>query len=324
MSIKSFSFKTQDGTDLWVNRWIPEAENADQPAKIKAVIVFNHGLAEHSLRYDRFGNILAENGYVFNAFDMRGHGRTAEMALANGTGDFGKLADKNGFKKAVADLDQMVDALSKEYPGLPVILMAHSFGTFLAQSYIENYHGKIAACFLIGTAGPRLALTRAGNIAANIIKFFRGKNSQIALLDKLSFGSYNAHIKELESIHDWLTKDKAVVQMYDSDKWCGFPLKTVFYCDMTAGLCNIHKKSNMVKIDKKLPIYMLYGSEDPVGDYGKTVKALAQCYKKLGIEQVTVKEYENDRHEILNETDKTVDTCCHAVFSLWHGCVDKL
>lgn len=304
MALKSFSFKTKDGTDLWVNRWIPDSDDPENPPKIKAVIVFNHGLAEHSLRYDRFGSILSENGYVFNAFDMRGHGRTAEMAIEKGTGDYGKLADKNGFKKAVSDVDELIDAAAKDYPDTPVILMAHSFGSFVAQSYIENYHGKIKACFLIGTAGPRLALTTAGNIAANIFKFFTGKNSIIKLLANLSFGSYNARIKEPLTVNDWLSKDKTVVEMYNSDKWCGFPLKTVFYCDMTWGLCNIHKKANMAKIDKDLPVFMLYGAEDPVGDYGKTVKQLAECYKNLGVKNVTLKEYADDRHEILNETDR--------------------
>lgn len=306
MALKSFSFKTKDGFELWVNRWIPDVnpENPEEPPKIKAVIVFNHGLAEHSLRYDRFGSILAENGFVFNAFDMRGHGRTAEISISNGTGDFGKLADKNGFKKAVFDVDEMIDLVSKDYPDVPVILMAHSFGSFVAQSYIENYHGKIAACFLIGTAGPRMVLSVAGKIAANLIKLFRGKNSIVGLLDKLSFGSYNERIKNPESIHDWLTKDKVVVQMYDCDQWCGFPLKTSFYCDMTGALCSIHKKSSIKKIDKSLPVFFLYGSDDPVGTYGKTVKALADYYKKTGIQQITIKEYPGDRHEILNETDK--------------------
>ena len=304
MSLKSFSFKTKDGVDLCVNRWIPESENPEKPAEIKAVIVFNHGLAEHSLRYDRFGTILAENGYVFNAFDMRGHGRTAEMAIVNGTGDFGKLADKKGFKKATSDVDELIDLAAKDYPGVPVILMAHSFGTFIAQNYIENYHGKIKACILSGTAGPRLPLTVSGFILASIIKFFRGKNSIVSFLDKLSFGSYNDRIPDLKSKYDWLSKDDVSNQMYAQDKWCGFPLKTSFYCDMTGGLSTIHKKSNMAKIDKDLPIYMLWGSEDPVGGYGKTIRQLTEYYKKLGIKNLTLKEYPGDRHEILNETDK--------------------
>ena len=304
MALKSFSFKTKDETELWVNRWIPDSDDPEKPAEIKAVIVFNHGLAEHSLRYDRFGSILAENGYVFNAFDMRGHGKTAEISVEKGTGDFGKLADKNGFKKAVGDVDELIDLATKDYPGVPVILMAHSFGSFIAQSYIENYHGKIAACFLIGTAGPRLPLTVSGFILASIIKFFCGKNSVVGLLDKLSFGNYNARIENPKTKFAWLSKDEFSYMMYADDQWCGFPLKTSFFCDMTGGLSTIHKKSNMAKIDKDLPIYMLWGSEDPVGDYGKTIRQLAECYNKLGIKNVTLKEYPGDRHEILNETDK--------------------
>ncbi len=303
MSLKSFSFKTTDGFEHWVNRWQPDADG-ENPPQIKAVIVFNHGLAEHSLRYDRFGSILSENGYIFNAFDMRGHGKTAELSLTNKNGDFGKLADKKGFEKAVKDVDEMIDLVSREYPGIPVILMAHSFGSFVAQSYIENYHGKISACFLIGTAGPRPALALSGKIAANLIKLFCGKDSIVGLLDKLSFGSYNARISAPQTIHDWLTKDQTVVQMYESDKWCGFPLKTSFYCDMTGALCSIHKKSNMKKIDKELPVYLLFGGQDPVGSYGKTVRKLADTYKKLGLKKVTIKEYADDRHEILNETDR--------------------
>jgi len=306
MALKSFSFKTKDGFEHWVNRWLPEAdpENPQAAADIKAVIVFNHGLAEHSLRYDRFGSILSENGYIFNAFDMRGHGRTAEISLQNGNGDFGKLDDHNGFIHAVRDIDEMIDSVKAEYPDLPVILMGHSFGSFVAQSYIEKYSGKIKACFLIGTAGPRLALVSVGNFLAKLIRLFRGGNSIVKFLDTLSFGSYNKKIKEPKSKFDWLSKDSMNVQMYMDDKWCGFPLKTSFFCDMTGALCDIHKSSNMKKIDKKLPVYFLYGGDDPVGDYGKTVNALYNIYKANGMEKLYIKEYPGDRHEILNEIDR--------------------
>ena len=67
MQIKGFAFKANDGTELWCNRWAPDPEE-----DIKGIVQLHHGLAEHSLRYDRIGSILAENGYVFNAYDMRG------------------------------------------------------------------------------------------------------------------------------------------------------------------------------------------------------------------------------------------------------------
>ena len=92
MQMKSFMMKMDDGYELCLNRWQPDSDD-----EIKGVIQLHHGLAEHSLRYDRFGSILAEQGYVLNAYDMRGHGRTAENADKNGTGIFGKLADKITF-----------------------------------------------------------------------------------------------------------------------------------------------------------------------------------------------------------------------------------
>ena len=92
-----------DASEIAVNRWIPESEE-----DIKAVIVFSHGMQEHSLRYDRIGSIFAENGFVFNAHDHRGHGKTAQNAEQNGTGMFGKLADKNGFEIATEDLAEVI------------------------------------------------------------------------------------------------------------------------------------------------------------------------------------------------------------------------
>lgn len=306
MSLKSFTFKTKDGFEHWINRWVPDTDpsNPDAEPQIKAVIIFNHGLAEHSLRYDRFGSILSENGYVFNAFDMRGHGRTAELSIKNKNGDFGKLADKDGFNRAVNDVDEIMEALIKDYPGKPVILMAHSFGSFVAQSYIERFHGKIKACFLIGTAGPRPLLISCGRVLAHIVKLFKGGDKTSPTLEKIAFGAYNKRIKDCKSNVDWLTKDQTILDLHAVDEWSNIHLKISFFCDMMDGLYSIHKKSNMNKIAKDLPVYLWYGLEDPVGDYGKTPRALAKLYTQLGIKTVVTKEYPGDRHEILNETDK--------------------
>ena len=83
MKMNSFSLKMNDGCEIFLNRWEP-----DNPEDIKGVVQLHHGLAEHSMRYDRLGSVLAENGYVLNAYDMRGHGKTAETAIAKGTKTF--------------------------------------------------------------------------------------------------------------------------------------------------------------------------------------------------------------------------------------------
>ena len=299
MMMKSFTLKMDDGYELCLNRWQPDTEE-----EIKGVIQLHHGLAEHSLRYDRFGSVLAENGYVLNAYDMRGHGRTAEVAEKNGTGMFGKLADKKGFDRAVADLKAVTDNLKNDFPGKKTIVMGHSFGSFVTQGYIEEHGNEIDACILCGTAGPRPALVTVGSIATHIITFFAGKNKCVAMLDKLAFGSYNQRVKNPRTEFDWLSANPSNVDMYKMDNWCGIPLTASFFCSMMEGLTKIHKSANMKKIPTTLPVFFIWGSEDPVGSYGATIKNLIEIYKSNGMEKIDQKEYPGDRHEILNEDNK--------------------
>lgn len=299
MLMKNFTLKMDDGYELCLNRWQPDAEE-----EIKGVIQLHHGLAEHSLRYDRFGSILAEHGYVLNAYDMRGHGRSAELADKNGNGMFGKLADKKGFDRAVLDLKAVTDNLKKDFPEKKTILMGHSFGSFVSQGFIEEYGKDIDACILCGTAGPQKALVAFGKFAAHLITFFTGKNSCLKIMDTLSFGSYNKKINPVRTKLDWLSKNNLNVDMYMMDNWCGIPLTNSFFCSMTEGLSKIHKSKNIKKIPTNLPVFFIWGSDDPVGTYGKTIKNLIEIYKSNGMDKIDFKEYPGDRHEILNEEDK--------------------
>ena len=298
MQNKSFFLKMSDGFDIAVTRWFP-----DEGVEIKGLIQLHHGLCEHCLRYDRFGSILAENGYVLNAYDMRGHGRTADNAERNGTGKFGKLADKDGFNRVVEDLHEITEALKKDYPGKKVVNMGHSFGSFVTQGLIEKYGEYSDLCILSGTSGPKAA-TVPGKIAAAIIKAFVGGDNPSPLLNKLAFGSYNKRIKNPQSPNAWTSSDPMAVELYDSDKWCQIKLTSSFFYDLTSGLSMIHKKSNMKKVPSDLPILFIYGSEDPVGNYGKTIKNLIKIYLANGVQDIEEICYEGDRHEPLNEVNK--------------------
>lgn len=299
MQNKTFFLTMSDGAEISVTRWAPDTE-----AEIKGVIQLHHGLAEHCMRYDRFGSILAENGYVLNAYDMRGHGKTAENAMSKGTGIFGKLAEKDGFNRVVEDLHEITLSLKKDFPGKKTILFGHSFGSFVSQGFIEKYSSDIDACVLCGTSGPKGAVLNVGSAVAAIVKFFEGPNRCSKLLDSASFSSYNKRIKNPVSKNAWLSRNEANVKVYEDDKWCGFPLTNSFFNDMTAGLKMIHKPENMKKIRKDLPVFFIFGAEDPVGEYGKSIENLRDIYVANGMTKVQLKAYPEDRHEILNEVDK--------------------
>lgn len=293
---KMFFQTMKDGTEISVNRWIPEVEP-------KAVILISHGMGEHSLRYDRVANLFAEDGFAVSVHDHRGHGRTAQKQKEKGEPGFGYLADKNGYEKVRDDIIEIKNKLQEDFPGKKIFLLGHSFGSMVSQGVIEEYGDQFAGCILCGTRGPDLSMVKFGKNLAKLGYLIGLKKRKANLLNKISFSGSNSRIKNLRTPFDWLTKDDAIVDMYMSDQWCGFVMKTEFFHEMFKMLLIIHNEKNMKKVPENLPVSIIYGTEDPVGAYGKTPEILYNVYKANGLKDVSITSYENDRHELFNETD---------------------
>lgn len=290
-----------DGAQVSVNRWLP-----DEGAQIKGVLALSHGMVEHAMRYDRFGCDMVDAGWVLSAHDHRGHGKTAQKAEQDGTGKFGLLAESGGFDRVVQDLDEVIVKLAADIKGKDIFLFGHSFGSFVAQSYIENtgYAKHIKGCVLCGTAGPDRAKIGAGINVCKAVRLFKGVKGYSKLLEDIAFGSYCNKIKDAKTPSDWLSRDETSVQLYRDDAWCQFRPTVQFFCDLMGGMQKAHSISNIINIPATLPILSIYGTADPVGGYGHTVERLIKTYNKCGIKDVTSKSYEGARHELLNETNR--------------------
>lgn len=296
MQTEKFFQTMKDGTEIAVNRWIPDNEE-----DIKAVIVLSHGMLEHALRYDRIGSDFADKGFVFSGHDHRGHGRTAFNAEQKGTGEFALLSKNDGFNLVESDLEEIIGKVRADFPGKKVILLGHSFGSFVAQAFIERAGKSIDGCVLSGTSGPRRSAVRGGLFVTSLMMLFHKKNYKSIALQKMAFKGYNDRFGEIKTGLEWLSKSESNIEMYMNDSWCGGVATLGFFRDIFKGLNDIHKKNNMKKIPSSLPILFVTGEEDPVGDYGKTIRALASDYKNNGVKVVDTKFYEGYRHEILNE-----------------------
>lgn len=300
MVTKSFFQTMKDGTEISVNRWVPDSEP-------KAIIVISHGMAEHSMRYDKTASLFVEDGFLVSAHDHRGHGKTALKQKEKGQVGLGYLSDKKGFEKVRDDILEIINQLKTEFPDKKIILLGHSFGSMIGQAFIEKYSEQIDLCILSGTTGPQKKISvRLGHFLTTILYLFGQKKHTSNLLTKMTFGNYNNKIKDKHTEFDWITKDDSIVDMYISDAWCGFTMTTEFYRELFRLLIYIHKGKNIKSIYTKLPIFLIAGKDDPVGNYGKSVETLYKIYKKNGINDVEIKLYENDRHELFNETDSNL------------------
>lgn len=286
-----------DDIKVVIHRWSPKKVP-------RAVIQIVHGMAEHSLRYARFAEEACNNGYEVWACDQRGHGETVARAEeANTSACRGCLADEDGFCRAVEDQYEINAEIRAEFRNVPVIILGHSFGSFVTQRYIEKYGSSVQACILSGSAGPNWVTPLGGLIAKQAVVFC-GKRKPSKFMNFLSFGAYNKAFAPTKTDFDWLSRDEDEVARYIADKDCGFICSAGFFNDLMYGLNTIHKKENIATIPKDLPILIASGTCDPVSSCGKTVKKLYEIYQEIGLKNVELKLYDGARHEILNEVNR--------------------
>ena len=75
---------------------------------------------------------------------------------------------------------------------------------------------------------------------------------------------------------------------------------------MFLGMESLYRKDYFHHIPESLPVLFVSGKDDPVGDFGKGVYKVYKKFKKNNMTDVSLKLYEKDRHEILNETDRKI------------------
>ncbi len=291
ISPQMYTMKVPDGHNISVYSW-------NEVEKPEAVLQIFHGMAEHVGRYHRFARFLNSNGIIVIGNDHRGHGRTAQQ-----NGILGVIG-KNGFNKIVEDEYMLTKQLKQQYKDIPVYILGHSIGSFVGQEYITRYGSEIAGITLSGTAAQVGTEVRLGKLLAAIQARLAGEEKPARLIELLTFGTYNKRVVKPKTPFDWLSRDEAEVRKYLDDEYCGFTCSAGFYYYFFDGLQNLYKESKLGGIPKNLPVYILAGQEDPVGDYGKKTGKLYGIMCDLGLTDLNMRLYREARHEILNEINR--------------------
>ncbi len=269
--------------------------NAENPV---AHVHILHGLAEHVGRYEEFAEFLVANGITVSGHDHRGHGRTAEK-----NGQYGYYADGDGFDRVVEDVREVLHIVY-ENKEVPLILLGHSMGSFIARRYMQKYSHTLSKAILSATMYSPGIMGDAGILLGKFQSKIHSPQTESPLLNSLAFGAFNKQIKHPKTPFDWLSRDEEQVQKYIEDPMCGFIPTNKLYTDMFGGLKTIHLKEEIDKIRKDLPVLLIGGEYDPVGKNGKDAFRVAEGMKKAGMTNITVHIVERARHEILNEINR--------------------
>ena len=272
--------------------WLPDGE----PKFILQVV---HGIMEYGGRYASFAQFLTDHGAALAVHDHMGHGETALDG-----GQLGCFAEKNGWKTALLDTSRFSSILQERYPRVPLVLLGHSMGSFMVRCLLIEGKDDYAAAILSGTAHNSFLRCGAGRALCSLAALRFGKQGGSKLISDLCFKPYAKKFPEEKHAAAWLTRDEATVVRYGEDPFCRFLPSVGMFREIFGGMHDMEKPAHYRKIRKDLPLLMISGADDPVGSMGKGVRYVYRQFQNAGLQDVELRLYPNDRHEILNELDK--------------------
>ena len=266
--------------------------------KPRAIVQILHGMAEHQRRYHDFINYLNHQGITVFIHDHLGHGnRVTEKNIK------GFFAEQDGWNAVVNDAKSVSEIIKNLYPDVPLTLLGHSMGSYIGLALIELFN-FYDSCILSGSSKPSKILLLLQKILLNSEVKKNGLKGYSKKIDKLIFGGFNKQIKGARTPHDWLSHDQNSVQDYLDDPLCGFMVTNSLWLDLAIGMESIYATKAIQAISNELPILLLAGANDPVGNNGKGPTQIYKLLHKLE-KNVELKLFEDMRHEALNELNNS-------------------
>lgn len=287
-------FASHDGSSTIVGLvWEPNA--TDAPVGIVQLV---HGMSEHVGRYDEFARFLAASGYVVCGSDHVGHGMSAAPA------DRGHMPAENGKDVLIADVHTLRTLISERFPNLPYVIFGHSMGSFVTRAYLARHGAGLAGAVICGTGNQPRLLSKAGNVLARLLSALKGERAMSNVLHSLADGAFSKAIPNRRTNFDWLSTNPAVVDAYIADELSGARFTVGAYATLTALTSEVVTPACAARVPKELPVLVIAGAQDPVGECGKGPRAAAELLRSAGVQSVDLIIYAGMRHEILNEPDK--------------------
>lgn len=263
----------------------------------KAVFQIIHGMCEYFERYEHFAEYLCSKGIVVCGFDMRGHGRSAKTKE-----DLGYFGAKKGYTYFSRDTESLRLIMREKYRRLPYIVFGHSMGSLVLRDYMIDYGNNIDGAIISGTVGGQYPLKKGIALAEFFARFKGGRSRRDSLKDAI-MKVFNMDFPE-KTPRAWISRDTEVGIQNDQDPMCDFTFTSRGFCDLLKLYDSVSYPEWANDVPKSLPILIMSGSDDPIGNRGKGVKEVYESLVDAEINNLTYKLYEGARHELVNEINK--------------------
>ena len=303
MRTERFVFSGFNGLQLPAILWLPDGE----PCRILQIA---HGMTEHIGRYEAFAEAMTAQGIAVAGYDLRGHGQNpSEPDVAS----FGE----NGWEASLEDMHLFFEVLSARFPGVPHDMLGFSLGSFLLREYLVRWNEGVSRAIIMGTGHqPAAVLSVMMAIVQGQIKK-GGFDNTTDLVRKLSFGTYNQRFKPNRTQSDWLCADSAQLDAYLADPPCRRDISSGLFWQLLGAMKRTGSKAACSTWKKELPVLLISGQDDPVGDCGKGVQAVKKLLDSAGLKDVTLHLIPGARHILLDEHESGAADEAIRIMSDW-------
>lgn len=276
--------------ELYAVKRIPEGT-------VKAVIFVLHGVTEHSGRYADFSEKLEQENIASIIFDLPGHGMNVKR------GEKPMSFGNEGWDGAVDRVYKSIKKEKENFTNIPCFLLGFSMGSFIVRTLLIKYPSlNLNGAILVGTGHQsKIALSLGSMLVNSEIKKY-GRDSFTEKIDAMAFDGYNKAFKPNKTRMDWLCSNEKALQEYMADSLVGKGFTAGLFADLLYGMKICVDQKNINKMNKNVPILLLSGKNDSVGENGRGIHIVSSSFNKAGI-QNSIRLYNGMRHDIFHEKD---------------------
>ena len=301
MKKEYFEFIGENKTILPAVLWLPENE----PRMVLQVV---HGMTEHIGRYEKLAEALTAEGIGVTGFDLRGHGKSSNGTTCASLG-------VDGWDNTIKEIHQYHELIKLRFPKAKHCLLGFSLGSFLVREYLSTYEKTdFSGGIIMGTGQqPAFLLSVIMKIVAGEIKK-AGFDNTTDLVRNISFGTYNKKFNPNRTRADWLCSDENQLDKYIADKLCKEDISSGLFWQLLGSMKRMANIKTYNHWMKEMPVLLISGANDPVGDAGKSVLLVEKAMKKSGISNVESVLFTGARHDVLHEEKTGVsDQVCSKI-----------
>lgn len=173
----------------------------------------------------------------------------------------------------------------------------------MLRRYLTRYGDHLSGAIIVGTGQQSGAKLAMGKLIARLQMMLHGPRHVVGMLNRMALSDNDKFFDEPDLPNRWLSRDEESVRMYNEDPLCRFEFTASGFRDLFTLIARLRKEEGFENIPKDLPILMLSGADDPVGEFTKGVERAMDGLEKHGLHPILIL-YEGARHEILNETNR--------------------